>query len=135
MKLRPALWSLILAPLVALAIACGGGSDTKKEAPANPSAPAASGATSAAPATVEGRLLVADVVGEAVYVYDIAEMKKVADFPGMKLSLHLGAMGLPDGRTIFVDDKASEVVVLQMLGDKPAVVARAKAQSPATWGA
>jgi YVTN family beta-propeller protein len=130
---------LLVVPALLFAIACGGGSDTKKEVPANPSAPSASGATSAAPAqasaAAQGRLLVADVTGEVIYVYDVAEMKKVAEFPSMKLSLHLGAMALPDGRAVFVDDKNGEVVVLQALGDKPTIVAKTKAKTPAIWGA
>jgi len=117
------LLAVLLLPLALLGAACGDDSDDIAKAQESQ---APSGA---------GRLLVADPMAEVVYLYDLPGYTKVAEFANTKLSTHLGAMALPDGRTVFVDDKNGEVVVLDSLANPPSVLARAKAPSPAIWGA
>jgi hypothetical protein len=115
---------LALFAVLVLSLACAGGSDNGGSGAAN----------NASPPRGEGRLVVADTSAEVVYVYDSPSFAKVAEFPGIKLSSHLGAISLPDGRAVFVDDKSSQVIVLQTMGERPEILQRVSAASPAIWG-
>jgi hypothetical protein len=121
--------NLLLLPtallILVLGLACSDSEDASDTTPG--SSPAA-----AAKPTDDGRLLVADTTAQVVYVYDVPKMTKVAEFPNIKLSTHLGAMALPDGRALLLDELAGELLAIQTLGDKPEIVGRARATSTLT---
>ncbi|MFB9906385.1 YncE family protein [Allokutzneria oryzae] len=80
------------------------------------------GSAQAAPATT--RLLVADPAASAVYVLDPSAGQVTGTFPGRKLNDHAGTVTLADGRVVFVDDAANELVVVNVSG-RPRVVGTA----------
>jgi hypothetical protein len=112
---------LFLATL--LALACGGSNDS-----------GAGGSSSQRPAETDYRLVVADTRAESVFVYGVPDWDLKARFDGLKLSTHMGALALPDGRVAMVDDRNGEFVVLQTLGETPSILHRARAAAPAIWG-
>ena len=116
---------LTFVAVLVLSLACGtSGSDNGSSGSSN----------NLTPPRGEGRLVVADTSAEVVYVHDSPSFTKVGEFTGIKLSSHLGAIALPDGRAVFVDDKSSQVIVLQTLGERPEILQRIKGASPAIWG-
>lgn len=70
-------------------------------------------------------LVVADPVAEAIHVYDVADLSLVATLEGMAANAHAGFLPLPDGRLLFVDETAGELVAVQLVdGAEPTVVGR-----------
>lgn len=81
----------------------------------------------------EGRLVVADIAAERLYVYTVPALDLVAELPGLKLSEHAGFLPLPDGRLMFIDELRSELVTLQVgAGRAPEVVGRVAVPGPVT---
>jgi hypothetical protein len=59
-------------------------------------------------------LVVADQNEAMLYVYDVPDHELVAEFDGLEVNDHTGFLSLPDGRVLFVDDAAQELVVLEV---------------------
>jgi DNA-binding beta-propeller fold protein YncE len=67
----------------------------------------------AAPAA-RGReyLVAADPAAESLYVYRTKDLRRTGRLDGIELASHAGTLQLPDGRLIFVDDRAGRVVAM-----------------------
>lgn len=89
------------------------------------------GLSAAQEAGSDGHLLVADPQAAVLYVYALPELAQVATFENVKLGEHAGFLPLPDGRVLFVDEGAGELVVLA-LQDEPEIIGRAPVGVPAS---
>ncbi|WP_084955679.1 hypothetical protein [Thermoactinospora rubra] len=71
------------------------------------------------------RLVVADAAAGSVHVYAVPSNKKLATITGRTFADHAGMLPLRDGRVLFVDEAAGELVALQV-GGTPKVVGTAR---------
>ncbi|MCP3799710.1 hypothetical protein NLX83_10615 [Allokutzneria sp. A3M-2-11 16] len=81
--------------------------------------------TPAQAAPSPARLLVADPAASAVYVLDARTGRVTGTLSGRKLNDHAGTVVLADGRVLFVDDAAKQLVVVNVAGAEPRVVGTA----------
>jgi YVTN family beta-propeller protein len=72
-------------------------------------------------------LVVADQNEAMLYVYDVPDHELVAEFDGLEVNDHTGFLSLPDGRVLFVDDAAQELVVLEVGNGEAEIGARVAA--------
>lgn len=79
----------------------------------------------------EGHLLVADPQAEVLHVYALPSLELLTTFEEVKLGEHAGLLPLPDGRVLFVDERAGELVALGFAGE-PEIVGRAPVGLPAS---
>ena len=82
----------------------------------------------------EGYLLVADTVAERIYVYSLPSITLTGHMDGVRLGAHAGLIALPDGRLLFVDDKAVEFLAVRIdsIG-APVVIGRASIPVKQSW--
>ncbi|GAA3995786.1 hypothetical protein GCM10022247_14640 [Allokutzneria multivorans] len=71
------------------------------------------------------RLLVADPAASTVHVLDARTGRITGSLPGRKLNDHAGTVVLADGRVLFVDDAAKQLVVVNVAGAEPRIVGTA----------
>ncbi|SDN30839.1 YncE family protein [Allokutzneria albata] len=71
------------------------------------------------------RLLVADPAASAVHVLDARTGRVTGTLSGRKLNDHAGTVVLADGRVLFVDDAAKQLVVVNVAGAAPRIVGTA----------
>jgi YVTN family beta-propeller protein len=69
-------------------------------------------------------LLIADPAASRLYVYEVPAHKPIAEFEDVAPNTHVGFVALPDGRVLFVDDVAEEVVVLRVAAGGAEIEAR-----------
>jgi hypothetical protein len=74
---------------------------------------------------ISAHLFVADPSAAVIYVYSAASLKLTGQIDGVTFGNHNGLIALPDGRLIFSDDAASELVAMRISDDGvPEIVAR-----------
>lgn len=117
---RASLLALLVAALAILGLA-GGGAD---RALANVAAQGSG-----------GHLIAADTGADKVYLYRLPELELTGQLDDVRLGAHAGVVALPDGRVLFVDDKSTEFVVMQVgpVG-APGVIGRARIPTPTPFG-
>jgi hypothetical protein len=64
-----------------------------------------------------GHLVVADPAAERLYRFRLNDLALDAEWEGMTVNAHAGFLTLPDGRLLFIDETAGELVALQVAGD------------------
>ncbi|WP_067478942.1 hypothetical protein [Actinomadura hibisca] len=79
---------------------------------------------SAASQATGSRLVVADAAAGKVYVYSVPGHRRIATISGRTFADHAGLLPLKDGRVVFVDEAARQLVALQTQG-APRVVGTA----------
>ena len=117
---RASLLALLVAALVTLGFAGGGAGRAL--------------ASVAAQGAGVGHLIAADTSAEKVYIYRLPELELTGQFDDVKLGAHAGALALPDGRVLFVDDKSMEFVVMQVGPVGAPTVKRASIPTPTPFG-
>lgn len=83
-------------------------------------------------------LLVADPAVEALSIYSIPGLQQTGSLAGIALDKHAGVIALADGRVLFNDDAAGEVVAMMIdANGVPSIVDRVKASfgDGAAWAA
>lgn len=97
-------------------------------------------AGSAAPAEARSSkryLVVSDTAEERLYVYRVPEMRLTGELRNIRLGAHAGTLLLPDGRLVFGNDAASEIVAMKIdQKGRPRIVNRVDADlgDGSIWG-
>lgn len=96
------------------------------------------GGSGGAPSGVgaDGYLLAADLTAEVIYAYSLPDLTLTGKIENVLLGNHLGAIALEDGRVVTTDDKAKEIIAIQMdAHGVPAIVDRVSANigKQAVW--
>lgn len=127
-------------------VACSSESDESSDETATPAGAetvvASTGATASATAeasssaAVEAYLIASDAAEEHLYVFAMPAGELVATFDHVELAAHTGALVLPDGRVLFMDDHDSVLRVLDLnAASGPALVASAALEPGQAWSA
>lgn len=81
-------------------------------------------AAGAASAQTAERLLVADTAAAKIHVYDAGTLHLLGTLDHVVVGAHAGTTALPDGRVLIPDEASKQLLVLQVAGTVPTVVAR-----------
>src|SRR5262245_34505728 len=61
-----------------------------------------------------GYLLVADIEAATIFAYALPSLRRTGELTGVTLGNHSGTLALPDGRVLFTDTAAGQIIAIKL---------------------